>query len=67
LEDAHAQLQAAHQRLEEEHGQLQATAELVERRYRLVCNILNGKPAENPALSELKSWFAGEFARDVQR
>ena len=43
------------------------TAALIESRYTLVCNILNSKPAENAALSELKGWLAGEFARDVQR
>lgn len=67
LAGEHETLHIEHASLTNSHALLRATAELVESRYRLVCNILNSKPAENPALSELKSWFAGEFARDVQR
>ncbi|MCQ4249139.1 dynamin family protein [Pseudomonas stutzeri] len=60
-------LQVSHQQLQLGHEALGKTAALVESRYNLVCNILNSKPAENPALSELKNWLAGEFAQDVQR
>lgn len=74
LQEAHSQLESAHgtlsiqyASLQNDYAQLSSTATVVESRYNLVCNILNSKPAENPALSELKSWLAGEFARDVQR
>lgn len=60
-------LRSEHASLTNSHALLQASAALVESRYRLVCNILNSKPAENPALSELRSWLAGEFAHNVQQ
>lgn len=81
LQEQHAQLQQAHSALleaqlslQEDHEQLRGDhcklsedAELVKKRYSLVCNILNSKPAENPALAELKTWLAESFAQDVQR
>lgn len=74
LQEAHTQLEHAHgalgnqyASLQNDYTQLSSTAAVVESRYNLVCNILSSKPAENPALIELKNWLAGEFARDVQR
>ncbi|GBC54718.1 TPA: dynamin family protein [Pseudomonas aeruginosa] len=64
---AYETLQETHKQLQLEYETLGNTAALIESRYNLVCNILNSKPAENAALSELKGWLAGEFARDVQR
>lgn len=67
LEHTHAALSNQYTSLQSDFTQLSSTATVVESRYNLVCNILNSKPAENPALSELKNWLVGEFARDVQR
>lgn len=64
---AYDTLQKSQEQLQLEYEALGKTAALIESRYTLVCNILNSKPAENAALSELKAWLAGEFARDVQR
>jgi GTPase Era involved in 16S rRNA processing len=66
-ESDHDTLQESHQHLQLEYETLGNTADMIESRYNLVCNILNSKPTENPALRELKGWLAGEFARDVQR
>lgn len=64
---AYDALKESQEQLQLEYETLGKKAALIESRYTLVCNILNSKPADNAALSELKAWLAGEFARDVQR